>query len=520
MLLSEYSAAIANAHQLQLIGLNLAASYTLAGDVDAGGTAGGDVWVGGGFIPIATNGISAPFTGILDGNHHTIDALYINDQTNEYTGLIGTSGGTIRNIGLVGAWVSGGGSPTLFGNAAGGLVANNSGTIDNSFVTGFVSAFTAGGLVDNNTGTITNSYAIAAVVGHEAIPSMTGYSGGLVASNSGTISDSYSAGRIVNANLPSTGNYNGGLVGANYPGGVVSNSYWDLQTSGQTFSDGGTGLTTAQLRGTLPAGFDPGVWSTGSGLYPYLSWQSPGGTPQAMTGTVSFSGSPGALFALNGGMSMGNVAVGADNTYYLLMPGGAGTRNVLLYLNDTGNEHGNTYVKLGASGNAAGGDVTANTLRISSNDSSTNAMFAGVSAAIGRNAGSQFLYSSRGVASATSVDIETGNAGGLDINTALSLSGAFVVHSAGTITVDNTITSTACCVELTAPSGDIVLDGEVDNSGHTIDLNAGGSITQIVRGWLVGAALTGSSGQSTLLDGSGGTRSRASAASTPAAVSI
>jgi hypothetical protein len=40
MLLSEYSTAIANAHQLQLMALNLAANYTLGANVDATNTNG------------------------------------------------------------------------------------------------------------------------------------------------------------------------------------------------------------------------------------------------------------------------------------------------------------------------------------------------------------------------------------------------------------------------------------------------------------------------------------------------
>jgi len=38
----------------------------------------------------------------------------------------------------------------------------------------------------------------------------------------------------------------GGLVGAN-DGGTVTESFWDIQTSGQTASDGGTSKTTAEL---------------------------------------------------------------------------------------------------------------------------------------------------------------------------------------------------------------------------------------------------------------------------------
>ena len=53
----------------------------------------------------------------------------------------------------------------------------------------------------------------------------------------------------------------------------MTDSYWDTQTSGQTTSAGGTGLTTAQLESGLPAGFDSTVWGSNRRInhgYPYL----------------------------------------------------------------------------------------------------------------------------------------------------------------------------------------------------------------------------------------------------------
>ena len=79
----------------------------------------------------------------------------------------------------------------------------------------------------------------------------------------------------------------GGLVGWNLGG--VSNSFWDIQTSGQTTSDGGTGRITAEMRDTVTfldpdwnivAVADSGtrntgyVWNiVGGQTYPFLSWQ-------------------------------------------------------------------------------------------------------------------------------------------------------------------------------------------------------------------------------------------------------
>ncbi len=84
--------------------------------------------------------------------------------------------------------------------------------------------------------------------------------------NAGTITNSYSTGSV------SGSNYVGGLVGYNY-GGAITNSYWDTETSGQTTSDGGTGLTTAQMKQQASfSGWDfSNVWGIDEGAsYPYL----------------------------------------------------------------------------------------------------------------------------------------------------------------------------------------------------------------------------------------------------------
>jgi hypothetical protein len=81
----------------------------------------------------------------------------------------------------------------------------------------------------------------------------------------------------------------GGLVGQNLYG-VVSNSFWDTQTSGQGSSDGGTGKITVELRdiavfsgvgwqivAVISSGTRNGeyVWNiVDDETYPFLSWQS------------------------------------------------------------------------------------------------------------------------------------------------------------------------------------------------------------------------------------------------------
>jgi filamentous hemagglutinin family protein len=137
--------------------------------------------------------------------------------------------------------------------SVGGLVGINSGSVSTSYATGNVTETgglqgdSAGGLVGDNFGTISDSYATGSISGANAV-------GGLVGYNAGTINTSYSAGRV-----SGTSNV-GGLVGYNATGDAagrceegcdasqVSNSFWDIQTSGQATSAGGTGMSSAQMQ--------------------------------------------------------------------------------------------------------------------------------------------------------------------------------------------------------------------------------------------------------------------------------
>jgi trimeric autotransporter adhesin len=111
MLASEYQTTITNAHQLQLMALNLSANYTLGGNIDAtatgsstGATTGTDVWGSAGFVPIGASGTGG-FTGTFAGAYNTINGLTITATSGSNFGLFG-------NIGSTGA-VS---SPTLTGH--------------------------------------------------------------------------------------------------------------------------------------------------------------------------------------------------------------------------------------------------------------------------------------------------------------------------------------------------------------------------------------------------------------------
>ena len=266
------------------------------------------------WIPIGTDGASNVsnsgngFSGIFDGLGNTISNLTISLPSGNFVGLFGASSGTIRNIGVVGGSVSGnyyagglvgyniGGTITNAyamgavsggGNDIGGLVGvNYSGAISNAYATGKVSGSGAiGGLVGANDagGAITGAYATGAVSGNSVV-------GGLAGINGGTISNAYATGTVSGnsevgglagndfggtiSNAYATGAVSGigglgGLVASS--AGTISNSYWDTETSGQSVSAGGTGLTTAQLSAALPSGFSSSVWgNVNNQTTPYL----------------------------------------------------------------------------------------------------------------------------------------------------------------------------------------------------------------------------------------------------------
>ncbi|WP_163381380.1 GLUG motif-containing protein [Cyclobacterium sp. SYSU L10401] len=294
----EYSTNIGNAHQLQLMVMDLGADYTLVRDIDLGDAlapVGGDytgMWTDSGFVPIGNS--SNNFTGEFDGQNHVITDLTINRPSTNNIGLFGyTTGSLIHNVGLVDIDITGfndvsglvgthqNGSTTsnsyatgvVTGRAVvGGLVGlNRSSSISESYFTGDVSGSNSriGGLVGRNIigGTISESYATGTVTGIEWIGGLVGLNGanstinesyatsdvtgsdivgGLVGynNNSSTINESYSSGAV------SGGGNVGGLIGLNNDS-TITDSYWNVETSGQATSAGGAGaigLTTAEMQ--------------------------------------------------------------------------------------------------------------------------------------------------------------------------------------------------------------------------------------------------------------------------------
>ena len=225
---AEASTKISNAHQLQLMALNLAGNYTLAADIDMSESArASGVWGSAGFAPIGD--ATTRFSGTFDGLGHTISNLSINRPSTDKTGLLGVLGasGTVRNIGLLG------GSVTSVGNS-GELVGINYGNITNAYSSGNVSGgSTVGGLVGANYGSVSDSYATGNVTGtYGNVGGLVGYNGA-----GGSISNSYAAGTVISV----AGNV-GGLLGHNENGGTVNNSYAMGSVSGSSWVGGLVGF--------------------------------------------------------------------------------------------------------------------------------------------------------------------------------------------------------------------------------------------------------------------------------------
>ena len=102
------------------------------------------------------------FSGNLNGQGHTISGLFINRLSIQNIGLIGflAAGGTVSNVGVIGATITG-------WEIVGGIVGTNYGTVSNVYSSGSVTATSAGagGLIGYNFQTVSNGYSSSTVSG-------------------------------------------------------------------------------------------------------------------------------------------------------------------------------------------------------------------------------------------------------------------------------------------------------------------------------------------------------------------
>ncbi len=251
----------------------------------------------------------SPFTGVFDANGHTIWHLTIRGEC--YLGVFGQCSGAVKNFGVIDVNITGS------GDYVGGLVGENGGSVTRCYSTGAVSSngWRVGGLAggsgswDMPGSTVTNCYSTAAVSG-------SSYLGGLVGSSGGSVTQCYSTGAVTGI-----GKNVGGLLGI----GHAIASFWDVQTSGQATSAGGTGKTTTEMQNIqtyLDAGWDfigeiangtSEIWQMPEGGCPILGILS-GYTPPQLQG----AGTPEDPYLISDAMELGAVVYYSPRGHYRL----------------------------------------------------------------------------------------------------------------------------------------------------------------------------------------------------------
>ena len=227
-----------------------------------------------------------PFRGVFDGNGRTISKFTYIAPGKGGAAIFETispkangEGGEVRDLGLIDPNVH---APA--GLAIGTLASYlEQGTIRNCYVRGgrVTGSSYVGGLVGISAwGHIVNCYTSSQVSGGD-------YVGGLVADNYGSAELALGDASIVTNCYSTSGvsgnDHVGGLMGSNL--GIVYNSFWDVETSGQSTSAGGAGRTTAEMqRANTFLGWgarsNEGIWMIDEGNnYPRLRWENQAGQP-------------------------------------------------------------------------------------------------------------------------------------------------------------------------------------------------------------------------------------------------
>ena len=269
---------------LQNINNNLNKNYAIGSNIDATPTAG---WNGSqGFTPIGIP--SAGFNAVFDGLGHTVNGLVIKRPSQDYVGLFGLIGGTIRNISLT--------NESIAGNVyVGGLVGlKNGGTISNSKTSGPVTGnYEVGGLTGHNDGTISNSTASGPVTGNYEV-------GGLAGHNDGAISNSSASGTVTGTNNV------GGLVG--YNNGFIENSTGSGAVSGSGLNVGGlVGGNMNTIQSSTASGQVTGNYEVGA-----LAGHNDGAiSNSSASGTASGTNNVGGLVGYNNGFIENSNGFGA-----------------------------------------------------------------------------------------------------------------------------------------------------------------------------------------------------------------
>ena len=260
MLSSETTIYITTAQQLKQLADEVNAgdsksgkTYLLANDIDLSVYPN---WSPIGTLKPNTSQVSYPFSGVFDGQNHTISNLTCTSVTNGYAGLFGNFDGTVQNLILRDAQITVEGQAAavvcenykgrvlncaMIGgsvkgkNVVGGVVCYNKGTVENCYVTGDVTSLSggrvsyAGGVVGFNymIGTVQSCYAAGRVESAERAC-------GVVGGNYGTVQNCVALGQSVSAQKDAHR-----VVGENGSGMLSGNYAWSgMQVNGQPVTDG------------------------------------------------------------------------------------------------------------------------------------------------------------------------------------------------------------------------------------------------------------------------------------------
>ena len=262
------------------------------------------------------------FTGVFDGNSHTISNFTYTSTHKNHAGLFGCVDAEIKDLGLIdpdvdagtgddvgslighlrdgiitNCYVKGG---NVFGsNRVGGLIGNidNHGSVLDCYTeTNVIATGTFAGSIAGSVyrGDITGSYAGGSVSGNTSVGGLIGKGEWCDIKNSYSLSDVYgieNVGGLLGyapfensilencyfAGIVSGSSNTGGLIGKNDSSTVVD-CYWDIETTGQpTSNGGGIGKTTAQMKDVQTyLGFSCETkWTIDEGKdYPRLLWEN------------------------------------------------------------------------------------------------------------------------------------------------------------------------------------------------------------------------------------------------------
>ncbi len=294
-------------YHLEAVNDDLTACYILMNNISLSGTIYTGAVIAADQIVTTIEFEGTPFSGTFDGNGYAITDLTIDTDSTicHYLGLFGkiVAGANIVDTGVTGLNIATGDDSRSVGGLCG---YNSGGLILNSYTTGAITGeavtLSIGGLCGYNSGSIEASCsAVDVTSGRNSLDT-----GGLCGTNQGSIADSYASGTVIGQSyvgglcgynyygIISTSYARGSVTGKDFFGGLcghdydaVTDSFWDMQTSGLSVSAGGIGKTTAEMMDMatfINAGWDfagetvngtDDVWSIRSGdFYPNLSWQT------------------------------------------------------------------------------------------------------------------------------------------------------------------------------------------------------------------------------------------------------